>query len=56
LNPSSAPARKYLYNLLTLCELFIPSQYGTGVLQNPHFELLTFSSWPRHAVIQYHMV
>jgi hypothetical protein len=24
---------EYLYKLLTLCELFISSQYGTGVLQ-----------------------
>jgi hypothetical protein len=26
---------EYLYKSLTLCELFISSQYGTGVLQTP---------------------
>jgi len=28
----------YLYKLLTLCELFISSQYGTGVLHNHMFD------------------
>jgi hypothetical protein len=46
---------EYLYKLLTLCELFIYSQYGTRVLQTLILKPLTSSSVPCHAVLQYHM-
>jgi hypothetical protein len=51
----SLSTHEHLYKQLTLCELFISSQYVIRILQTLPLKLLTSSSEPRHVVLEHGM-